>query len=112
YTLLHIQKWLDALETANHEFYTLSKQRTNEQATLISGESKAKRQEADKAYKTLVEMINAFALTADNPQVFKETIQNVNRLIDYENAVMKARDTRNKQKKCLLRRRRNRIKRQ
>lgn len=97
-TDLGIGAWLAELNSANTAFSDLVKERNSEQASLISGESKAKRREVDEAYKKLVEMVNAFALVAENPSVFADAIQKVNQIIDKESAVLKARRTRSNNK--------------
>lgn len=89
-----IYPWVQELNRANNLFADLVKERNAEQATLVSGQSKAKRQEADEAYKKLIEMINAYVLVTDDPTVFHDAIGKVNQIIDKENIVLKARRTR------------------
>lgn len=99
-TALGIVDWVKELVRANEEVAKQVNYREGRLVHLESGDSKAKRQAVDNAFKKLAEMINAYGLTDQEEASRAHGIaKEINYLIDQENAVMKARTTRRANKK-------------
>lgn len=91
------EAWLTNLETCEETFLAAVARRTEEDAARQVGIVKETRLTADKAYRSLVELVNALAVVnGDAP--YATFIDHVNVIIDRQKAVLKARATNNKKK--------------
>lgn len=71
------------LKTANEAVRTMMTQRNDERTAQGKAALATARKETNAAYHDLVAMLNAFALTDDDPHRFDELIMQVNELINY-----------------------------
>ena len=71
------------LKTANEAVRTMMTQRNDERTAQGKAALATARKETNAAYHDLVAMLNAFALTDDDPHRFDELIMQVNELISY-----------------------------
>ncbi|MBO7128891.1 MAG: hypothetical protein J6W05_03875 [Prevotella sp.] len=74
---------LQQLKTANEAVRTMMAQRNDERTAHGKAALATARKETNAAYHDLVAMLNAFALTDDDPHRFDELISQVNELIKY-----------------------------
>ncbi|MCC8154998.1 MAG: DUF6261 family protein [Tannerellaceae bacterium] len=88
-----IKGWLAELDRANKEFAKMIAARQDKIAYRESGKSLEKRKEADEAYKSMVEFINAYVVLHPNDEIIDFIVQ-LNHMIDKEVTVMKNRATR------------------
>lgn len=93
-----LKEWVDQLESLNKRFIQLFSDRNAIQATTITGASKAGREEADKAYRAFVKRVNAL-IEVNGEEDYLTLVNNMNKLIDYQQTILAARSTRNANKK-------------
>ena len=93
-----LKEWVDQLEILNNRFIQLFSDRNAIQAATITGASKAKREETDKAYRAIVRRINAL-IEVNGEEDYLAVVNNMNKLIDYQQTILAARSTRNANKK-------------
>ena len=93
-----LKEWVDQLESLNKRFIQLFSDRNAIQATTITGASKAGREEADKAYRAFVKRVNAL-IEVNGEEDYLTVVNNMNKLIDYQQTILAARSTRNANKK-------------
>lgn len=74
---------LQQLKTANEAVRTMMARRNDERTAQGKAALATARKETNAAYHDLVAMLNAFALTDDDPHRFDELIMQVNELISY-----------------------------
>lgn len=74
---------LQQLKTANEAVRTMMAQRNDERTAHGKATLALARKETNSAYHDLVAMLNAYALTDDDPHRFDELIMQVNELISY-----------------------------
>ena len=88
-----VDAWLDDLREKENAFLEAVAARTEQEASRTVGIVKQKRQSADEAYRSLVDLVNALAVVnGDAP--YATFIDHVNVLIDQQKSVLKARATR------------------
>ena len=93
-----VDAWLDDLREKENAFLEAVAARTEQEASRTVGIVKQKRQSADEAYRSLVDLVNALAVVnGDAP--YATFIDHVNVLIDQQKSVLKARATNNAKKK-------------
>lgn len=94
-------EWLVQLKAANAKFAELYAARNEQDATIITGATKAAGLETDQAYYNVVRRINSLA-DINGTDNYKTVINNINQLIDKEHASLTAHRTtvakRNKKK--------------
>lgn len=89
-----LDRWVARLKEANEKFITFFTDRNSQQATLVTGATKAARQETDTAYRAVVKRLNALAeINGDTD--YLEIINEMNRLIDRQRAILATRKTLN-----------------
>lgn len=92
-----VDAWLDDLREKENAFLEAVAARTEQEASRTVGIVKQKRQSADEAYRSLVDLVNALAVVnGDAP--YATFIDHVNVLIDQQKSVLKARATRGAKK--------------
>lgn len=89
-----LDRWVARLKEANEKFITFFTDRNSQQATLVTGATKAARQETDTAYRAVVKRINALA-EINGDADYLEIINEMNRLIDRQRAILATRKTLN-----------------
>ena len=94
---ISIYDWVLELQRCYDEFMAATTARTEEDSLYIKGVIKDARENADRAYRALVERVNALALVS-GVEPYAVFIANVNVIIDESNAVLAARKTRAKNK--------------
>ena len=96
-TALALDVWITQLEAKEQAFLTAARQRDDEQSARVTGIVKQSRQQADNAYDSLVETVNALVLLEGEAE-YATFIEHVNVLIDRQKTVLKTRSTRNAKK--------------
>lgn len=91
--LIHIDEWVQELQTRYDEFRKIEDARDAEDAKRITGIIRQSRTEADAAFRTLVERVNALALV-NGDEKYATFISHVNVIIDEAHSVLAARETR------------------
>ncbi|WP_293670874.1 DUF6261 family protein [uncultured Parabacteroides sp.] len=89
-----LDRWVARLKEANEKFITFFTDRNSQQATLVTGATKAARQETDTAYRAVVKRLNALA-EINGDADYLEIINEMNRLIDRQRAILATRKTLN-----------------
>ncbi|MCD7848253.1 MAG: DUF6261 family protein [Parabacteroides sp.] len=89
-----LDRWVARLKEANEKFITFFTDRNSQQATLVTGATKAARQETDTAYRAVVKRLNALA-EVNGDTDYLEIINEMNRLIDRQRAILATRKTLN-----------------
>lgn len=89
--------WLDNLESCEIAFLAAVSQRTEEEAARQVGIVKEKRQAADNAYRSLVELVNALAVV-NGDEAYATFVDRVNVIINKQKTVLKTRTTNAKKK--------------
>lgn len=80
------------LKEANEKFISFFTNRNSQQATIVTGATKAARLETDAAYRAVVKRLNALA-EVNGETDYLEIINNINRLIDRQKAILATRKT-------------------
>lgn len=93
-----LKEWIDQLEKLNNQFIQLFSERNTARAAAVTGASKAGREAADAAYRAVVKRINAL-IEVNGEEDYIDVVNNMNKLIDYQQATLAARSTRNTKKK-------------
>lgn len=96
-TALALDVWIADLEAKEKTFLAAVQQRTSDQSSRVVGIVKQSRQEADEAYDSLVETVNALVLLEGEAD-YATFIDHVNVLIDRQKTVLKTRSTLNAKK--------------
>ena len=86
------ERWVMRLKEANEKFISFFTNRNSQQATIVTGATKAARQETDAAYRAVVKRLNALA-EVNGETDYLEIINNINRLIDRQKAILATRKT-------------------
>ncbi|MDD2954178.1 MAG: DUF6261 family protein [Parabacteroides sp.] len=95
---IHIDGWVARLKTETTRFRELFAERNTQNATLVTGATKAARLAADDAYRAAVKRLNALAeVNGDTDYI--DVINALNTLIDRQSAIVKARATKNANKR-------------
>ena len=87
-----LERWVMRLKEANEKFISFFTNRNSQQATIVTGATKAARQETDAAYRAVVKRLNALA-EVNGETDYLEIINNINRLIDRQKAILATRKT-------------------
>jgi hypothetical protein len=87
---LDAEEWLDELKTSNDEFISLFSTRNEEQAGTMTGLAREARLVATRAYQACVTRLNALA-EVEGPDAYAPVIAAVNRLVEYQKNVLRAR---------------------
>ena len=87
-----LDRWVARLKEANEKFIVIFTNRNSQQATIVTGATKAARQETDAAYRAVVKRLNALA-EVNGETDYLEIINNINRLIDRQKAILATRKT-------------------
>lgn len=97
---IHIDGWVTRLKTETARFLELFAERNAQNATVVTGATKAARLAADDAYRATVKRLNALA-EVNGDADYLDVINAMNTLIDRQTAILKARATKsaNKRKK-------------
>ncbi|MEG1660852.1 MAG: DUF6261 family protein, partial [Bacteroides sp.] len=97
-TQIYIDVWVSELQTQYDAFMAASAARTAEESLRITGLVKQTRTDADIAYHTLTERVNALSLV-NGAAPYAKFIEHVNVLIDQAKAVLAGRETRAEKKR-------------
>lgn len=97
-TKINIRGWLDELTNEKNIFVSYFDQRNAQQATFITGASKAARLATDAAYRDMVKRLNALSNLEPDNETYTTIINNLNRLIDRQRAILASRKTKNTNK--------------
>ena len=89
---IYLREWVDRLKEKNDEFLQLYAARNVEDAAVVAGATKAAREATDGAYAAVVRRINSL-VEINGDADYLTVINNVNRLIDKERAVLSLRRT-------------------
>lgn len=87
-----LERWVMRLKEANEKFISFFTNRNSQQATIVTGATKAARLETDAAYRAVVKRLNALA-EVNGETDYLEIINNINRLIDRQKAILATRKT-------------------
>ena len=87
-----LDRWVARLKEANEKFIVIFTNRNSQQATIVTGATKAARQETDAAYRAVVKRLNALA-EVNGETDYLEIINNINRLINRQKAILATRKT-------------------
>lgn len=94
-----LDRWVERLKEANEKFISFFTNRNSQQATIVTGATKAARLETDAAYRTIVKRINALA-EVNGDTDYLEIINNLNNLIDRQKTINATRRTLNAKRKA------------
>ena len=95
---IHIDGWVTRLKTEAARFLELFAARNAQNATIVTGATKAARLAADNAYRAAVKRLNALAeVNGDTDYI--DVINAMNTLIDRQTAILKARATKSANKR-------------
>ena len=97
-TTLALGPWVENMTLAQAKHEVLRNQRVNEDATYQTGLAKQARLDAEAAYRTFVEKLNALIII-NGPEPYASFVNSINVVINELLTTMKANDTRNKNKK-------------
>lgn len=92
-----LDRWVTRLKEANEKFISAFTYRNSQQATVVTGATKTARLETDAAYRAAVKRLNALA-EVNGDTDYLEIINNMNRLIDRQKAILASRKTINAKK--------------
>lgn len=95
---MNIDDWVVELQTRYDEYVVSTTARTEEDSHQVTGIIKDMREKADRAYRALMERVNALSLI-NGEEEYRAFITNVNVIIDEAHAVLAARKTRAKHDK-------------
>lgn len=95
---INARGWLQQLKIENEKFLALFSERNQQQATIVTGASKANRQATDTAYRDVVKRINALA-EVNGPEAYADVINSLNSLIARQQSILASRSTKNAKKK-------------
>ena len=95
---IHIDGWVSRLKTETARFLELFAERNTQNATKVTGATKAARLATDNAYRAAVKRLNALAeVNGDTDYI--DVINALNTLIDRQSAIIKARATKSANKR-------------
>lgn len=97
-TRIFIRGWLDNLKSHKNSFVADFDQRNAQQATVVTGASRASRQSTDAAYREMVKRLNALSNLEPENNTYATIINNMNQLIDRQRAILASRKTKNANK--------------
>lgn len=89
---IHIDGWVSRLKTETARFLELFAERNAQNATVVTGATKAARLAADDAYRACVKRLNALA-EVNGDADYLDVINAMNTLVDRQSAILKARVT-------------------
>lgn len=95
---IHIDGWVTRLKTETARFLELFAERNTQNATIVTGVSKAARLATDDAYRAAVKRLNALA-EVNGDADYIDVINAMNTLIDRQTAILKARATKSANKR-------------
>lgn len=95
---IHIDGWVTRLKAETARFLDLFAERNAQDATVVTGATKAARLATDSAYRAAVRRINALA-EVNGDADYIDVINAMNTLIDRQTAILKARATKSANKR-------------
>ncbi|WP_165154938.1 DUF6261 family protein [Parabacteroides sp. ZJ-118] len=95
---LHIDGWVSQLKAETARFLELFAERNTQKSSVVTGATKAARKATDEAYRSAAKRLNALA-EVNGDADYIHVINALNVLIDRQNAIIKARATRNANKR-------------
>lgn len=95
--MVGLDRWVARLKEANEKFIAFFTNRNSQQATIVTGATKAARLETDAAYRAAVKRLNALA-EVNGDTDYLEIINNLNNLIARQKTILATRKTINANK--------------
>ncbi|MCD8179327.1 MAG: DUF6261 family protein [Tannerellaceae bacterium] len=96
---LGINSFIEELQENNNLFSEYVVRRQDERSTHIPGIARMNRKKTEKAYRNMTQSLEVLSDLESGNQDFQTFIISLNQLIEEENVIIKARQTRNKNKK-------------
>ena len=90
--ILHLDTWIDSMDTAVLRFRNLREEKTKEESAYVVGLAKDARTAADAAYKSLVQRVNALVIVMGE-EPYATFIDRLNVMISEAQALLSSRST-------------------